>query len=219
MKTKSKKVKVGLIQFDVPRGVYRREKRWGARIERVGMPDARMSFHDDGHPWRALKRAIAWVRRLRVRAAFTEIPLHRVEHRKLAIERRTDHNGKRDTEPRYSLQLRPSKSVWERGWMKIFLGVHSTITQERVDQAMALMAARAAAYRDASTASSAHMALDSQDYTQLEPLDLHPYRLSVADVLGWTGKSNLVSFSPSPEPRSAQPAAAISPGQVAYGKR
>jgi len=162
MTIRTRKLKVGDVVFDVPRCVYRRRDGWRVQVERVGQKTIRKNFIDGACALSALQRAAAWLQKLEVRSAFREIPLHRQAHRRITLARRTDRDGKAYNRwPAYSLEFEPSKSEWMRGWMKIFAGSAVTLTQKRLDEALASMAGRIRAYRENAARSGAEKALDA----------------------------------------------------------
>jgi len=196
---KTRTFQIGDETFEVPRCIYRGDNRWRVLIERVGQATLRKSFGDAKGIATGLEAAKRWVGEQAARAPFSGIPLHRQTHRKIALIMRTDRDRKPDGRtPSFSLEFSPSKSSWSRGWMKIFIGTDDTLTQRRIDKALALLAARMARYRIESARASAEIAVDAVDYAELKPLKCHPYRLHFCDALFWTGAATLVSFSPKP---------------------
>lgn len=197
---KIRQMTVGTYTYEVPRYIYRLRNKWRVSIERIGQRTIRKYFPDHGNTATALQQAIAWLSALDVRAPFTEIPLQRIAHRQLKLYRRTDRDGYSDNRtPSFSLRFEPSKSEWMRGWMTVFLGTKETMTQKRINQALGLLAARLHAYREESARTSAEIAVDSQDYNHITPLDVHPYRLRKRDVVSWNGEGTLISYFPKPE--------------------
>lgn len=123
-------------------------------------------------------------------------PVRHGGYRTLALTR----IRRRSPNPAFQLEVFPSKSAWRRSWMTIYLGSMATITQERIDVAVATLHARTALYREIYARTDRETALDSAEVHMLDvepPANPdYPTRLQLNDVLCWTGISEGVTYLP-----------------------
>lgn len=182
----------------VPTGIYRDGPGWRVDIDRRRVAGVRFRRYvpDNGRsPQDALQDAIAVLRECPLTAVRDgrQTPMPRVAQRRLTLTR--DVVG---SSVRFTLEIPPSKSAWRRPWMRIFLGTDRTLTQERINHAIALLCARWAAFQAHAAAHSIREALD-QRYEHCPPATAVKPRLRLCDVRCWTGKGTLISFQPRPK--------------------
>jgi len=195
----TRQVKLDGVVYDVPRCVHRdnANRRWRVSFDRVGQPLLRKCFADGPDPAAALHRAIQWAQHANVRKPFHGIPLHRTANRRLTLCCR-EIGATEGVEgwKKFSLEFLPSKSAWKRGWMTIFLGTDRTLSQERIEIALAQMAGRVAMYRENAARTCAREAVDARGYEMAPPVVDHPYVLIKQDIAEWTGMARFIDFSP-----------------------
>jgi len=183
--------------------VIREGNRWRVQVERVapgGKQMLRASFSDhdyDKSTAAALEAAHAWLDRQNVRAPFTGIDLSRKAERRVTLTRRVRRARDGIAMPHYELEIAPSKSVWRRPWMRIYLGTVATADQARIDDAIGRLRARWDAFKSNERTYGRDAALD-MDYRGVGPaaLESHSTRLSRFDMLAWNGRGSSVGFTP-----------------------
>lgn len=188
------------VQIAVPVGISRAARRsWRAK-----RPDGTSRQFSDGkqNPIVSLDEAKRWLTGLPTRSQY-DMDLSKMPYRTIRVTRRF-RNGLKDSLPRFELEIPASKSEWREPWMRIYIGSLETVTQQRIDDAVATLHARWTEYRklldrhgrerlraEGMTAQLAQLTRTAEPGTAL-----YPTRLSLVDLMAWTGKGSSISFSP-----------------------
>lgn len=139
----------------------------------------------------ALQRAIDWRDGKPVPEGHQNRTPKLARLRKLALTRRVM-QGK--STPIYELSVQPSKADGKHGWMIIALGTSATVTQQKIDDAIATLVARLERYVGLSCHERACAAHEISNIAIAgAPAQT---RLLMDDVLAWSGKGTNVTFYP-----------------------
>ena len=216
---KTRTIKVNGVSYTALANIYRHSAEgWQVRFERVGEKTTRKYFADAiyGCPQRSLDAAHRWRVEKQVRKPFEGIDLARSPVPNLTVRRVGSPEGSKRLH-RYELLVMPSRSSWQRPWMKLYPGNAGTITQARIIECAAILHGRWQEFRKRKIELGTEAALE-EDYTQVPPAPpgTHHTRLWLKDVLGWTGRSKGVSFSPTPK---GEPGEAVDPKVAAAARK
>lgn len=176
------------------RGITRRKGGWRARRTIGGRTEIREFFDGTSGSEIRLAHALAWQAGLEAPKPYHGIDRTRLQLRKLTLIRRVSGSG-RTPLARFELQISASRSSQQAPWMRIFLGSHLNITQERIDQAIATLHARWSAYR-ADLEADPDLKPHHRDYAHVLGTDLRGCSLSVEDVLAFNGRGHGVGYTP-----------------------
>lgn len=188
-----------------PAGVRRCTRSWRSRN-----PYGELRQFSDGKagPEVSLQEAIRWMHGLPVRDAY-DLDLTRTKYRMISLSRRFRSGPVGKSPPRFELEIAPSKG-WQRAcWMRIFVGSIQTMTQERLDNAIATLHARWARFREEMNRQGRLNSCSDLDlgntlyglrvFAPDFEIEAPPYptRLALNDVLAWNGRGVGVGYSPS----------------------
>lgn len=177
-----------------PEGVRWHKESWlTSRVREDGSTETRRFSGETIGCEKAFKRAIAWREGKKVPDRYDGMDLSRVDRRKLTIYRRVLRGSRRPL-PRFEIQIERSKGCSGQ-WMRIYLGTSNTLTQARLDSAVATLHLRMERFRDAVVRSGREKA--DKGLEQVVVLEAPAQRqILLADVLAWTGKGVGVSYTP-----------------------
>lgn len=176
------------------RGITRRIGGWRARRVVAGRAVIREFYDGKLGPEARLAHALAWQAGKEAPAPYQGIDRTRLEVRKLTLIRRVSGSG-RTPLARFELQISAAKSNQQAPWMRLFLGSHLSIVQDRIDDAIATLHARWAAYRN-DLAADPGLKPHDRDYSHVTGTDLSGAQLALDDVLAFNGRGLGVGFSP-----------------------
>lgn len=207
LRNPNKRLSVGTMTFDVPRGILRGPSGWRLYVERVGSPTLRVRFADSihGSVQASLDAAKAYLADANIRPAYKGIDLSRASLRTIVLERRIRPSKGGCAVPRFALAISPSSSELARPWMRIEIGTLNTVTQARIDVALARLTARWNRYRIECASTLSNTPVDRIDYKRLRAASNVPYRLNLFDLYVWNGKGTHVHFSPMHDVDPARP--------------
>ncbi len=179
----------------VPQWIYRDGPGWRIDIDRRRIAGTRFRRYvaDAGRPpSTSLHEAKAIVDQAPLTRALDgrQSPSPRVSFRKLVLRRTV-----RDNHFAFTLSIDPSKSIWFRSWMRLFLGTQNTIDQARIDMGIAVLTARWEHFRRHASAHSIAHALDL-DYDHLAPAASARAALQFDDLMAWSGVAKGIRYSP-----------------------
>lgn len=192
-------------------GIHRTQGGW--RVKATATRPARQFSDGKEGAVASLADATAWVQGKPTRDRY-DMDLTRVETRKMTLTRRFRSGAAAgNSAPRFDLEVSPSRSVNRASWMRVYLGSATTLTQERIDDAIATLHARWSEYRKLLDRYGRERVLFSTNLTHaLRKLQVashpdaalrpYPTRLLLSDVLAWTGNGDGIGFTPA---RTVQP--------------
>lgn len=178
-----------------PRGVQWKRDSWvTTRIDlNTELPVRRYFFAKTIGYEEALRRAIDWRDGKPVPEQHHARAAKPAHARKLALSRRIMQGG---IDPIYELSIQPGKAEGKHAWMRITLGSSATLTQERIDDAIATLVARLDRFTTLARIDRASAVREAQEITIT--VTSTQERLRIVDVLTWSGRGNGVSYYPNP---------------------